>query len=92
MKADTEIESLARMTAEGFLSIQKTLVEFREEMHQSFNRLDSREDSVELKLESKIDQLNDRMDRVVILELDHHVTRIKDLEIARSKGFRMNAA
>ena len=90
MKADTEIENLARMSAEGFLSIQKTLVEFREEMHDGFHRVDSRIDA----LEYKVDQTNARIDSIVIPELDNHATRIKDLELGRgnSKGFKMIAA
>ena len=78
---ENDIDSLARMIADGFSSLQKDMEErFDEagkEMNERFDAVDKRFDG----LEKEVRQINQRIDKVVIPELDSHATRIKDLEV-----------
>ena len=74
---ENDIDSLARMVADGFSSMQKN-------MHERFDGVDERLDKVEGRLdkvEKEVHLTNQRIDQVVMPELDSHATRIKDLEV-----------
>ena len=71
---ENDIESLARMVADGFSAVQKDVKEGFADMR---NEMDERFDG----LEKEVRQINQRIDRVVIPELDSHAVRIKDLEV-----------
>ena len=70
---ENDIDSLARMVADGFSSMKKEMNERFDEFGRSMGE---RFDGVE----KEVRATNQRIDRVVIPELDAHAARIKDLE------------
>jgi len=66
---ENDIDSLARMVAEGFKDSQKNV-------NERFDQVDERLDS----LEKEVHQISQRIDTVVMPLLDDHSRRIKDLE------------
>lgn len=65
-----EIDSLARMVADGFLSTERSAETLEKSVQRGFERI-----------EQEIRSTNDRIDKIVIPSLDDHATRIKDLEL-----------
>ena len=66
---ENDIDSLARMVAEGFKDSQKNV-------NERFDQVDERLDSPE----KEVHQISQRIDTVVMPLLDDHSRRIKDLE------------
>lgn len=73
---ENDIDSLARMVAEGFKEVGKRFDEMGREMDDRFDAVDKRFDG----LEKEVRQINQRIDRVVMPSIDDHSRRIKDLE------------
>lgn len=81
---ENDIDSLARMVAEGFKAAEKNMNERFDQVDERFDAIDARFDKVEERLgrvEQEVHQTNQRIDKVVIPELDAHASRIKDLEV-----------
>ncbi|MDB4992151.1 MAG: hypothetical protein JWL75_396 [Parcubacteria group bacterium] len=68
---DMDLDTLARMVAEGFLGIDKR-----------FEKIDERFEILEHKMVKGFKEVNLRIDTVVEM-LDGHSRRIKDLELAK---------
>jgi hypothetical protein len=83
---DMDLDTLARMVAEGFLGIDKRFEILEGSMNDRFESLEEsmngRFEKLEIDLEVGLRAVNKRLDSVVEL-LDDHSTRIKDLELAR---------
>lgn len=68
---DMDLDTLARMVAEGFLGIDKR-----------FEKVDERFETLEHSMNTGFKEVNARIDTVLRI-LDDHSTRIKDLELAK---------
>ncbi|MDP2594073.1 MAG: hypothetical protein Q8P36_01925 [bacterium] len=84
---ENDIDSLARMVADGFKSVEKNMNEQFAEVDKRFDEMgqeiDARFDKVDTRLDSldkEVHQINQRIDHVVMPALDEHSRRIKDLE------------
>jgi len=73
---ENDMDSLARMVAEGFSSMQKHMDERFDGVDERLNKVEGRLDNVE----KEVHQTNQRIDKVVMPMLDDHSRRIKDLE------------
>lgn len=82
---ENDIDSLARMVADGFSAAQKDVREgfedIRKEMNERFDEFGKSMDERFDGIEKEVRATNQRIDRVVMPELDSHATRIKDLEV-----------
>lgn len=77
---ENDIDSLARMVAEGFKEVGKRF----DEVYDRFDAVDERLDKVEMRLDGvgkEVHQINQRIDKVIIPAIDEHSRRIKDLEV-----------
>ncbi len=73
---ENDIDSLARMVAEGFKAAEKNVNERFDVVDERFDKVDARLDTIE----KEVHQINQRIDKVVMPMLDEHSRRIKDLE------------
>lgn len=74
---ETDLESLARIVANGFSTMEQSMNERFDAVDARFDAMDTRFDSVENRMEN----VEHRLDTVVDM-LDDHSRRIKDLELA----------
>ena len=76
VQPENDIDSLARMIAEGFKAAEKNVNERFDQVDERFDKVDTRLDN----LEKEVHQINQRIDKVVMPAIDEHSRRIKDLE------------
>lgn len=76
MKAEAEIETLARITAKGFISMEQGFSSIREEMQDMRDDMDEGFSSLRI----EIRDTNRRIDSIIIPEIADHARSIKDRE------------
>ncbi|MDO8407994.1 MAG: hypothetical protein Q7S95_02030 [bacterium] len=81
---ENDIDSLARMVADGFKEVGKRFDDMGKEMDERFDAVDKRFDKVDTRLDSlerEVRLTNQRIDQVIMPTIDEHSRRIKDLEV-----------
>ncbi len=73
MQKETDIETLARMVANGFSSMDKRFDGLEDRMESLENRMES--------VEKVVQETNRRIDNVVMPIQEEHARRIKNLEL-----------
>lgn len=77
---ENDIDSLARMVAEGFKAAEKNVNERFDQVDERFEEMHKEMDKRFDGLEKEVRQVHQRIDQVVMPMLDDHSRRIKDIE------------